>query len=1073
MNNSISKSVLVILAAGITLIGVVLWFGLHPREKKVEPVAPPVMAGQPAKTISAPAPALVPAKKIVALPDGLPPVIPISLTNVLTESENRFAQTDPAMQTVPHGTQVFGGIEFWLQGMLHLQGLATRDDQKKNYRTNITVPLAETNFADGALTVNRRGTNIACLYLIGGARFTSARAGEKFAEVIWHYTDDSTQRSAVQYGVQLRDWARKPFEQPAQLPNSLTKVAWNGPYPGRKDLSLRLYRVAFVNPHPEKEIQSVEFASTMARPSLFVLALTLDPLMPGMRPDNLTSEEMADPGLNGQLQLLVQDGEGHPLAGAAVSASFKSVLASSAGQKYTTDNNGLALIRFPDSDLTMLDVSAEQDGFSGRKMRWDLSAGDTVPANYTLKLTADVKIGGLVVDATENPVAGATVSLYRFWSGNDGNPNRKGEQPSFSNQAQTTDAQGRWQAKGLPAELLDHIGFDVKHPDFVSTNFTVGVNAATEKQLRDGTFKIVLQRGLEAHGRVVDESDHPVSGATVWAGRKFTRDRQQTESDAKGNFSFHNVTSGELLFSVMAKSFSPDSKTVNVQPDLGEIVFRLKAGSVIRAHVQDESGQPVAGVRVGLEGNPGEAAYDAYEFSANTDSQGNFTWDSAPDAPMPFYFFHDSFEAKRGVKLAPNQDNTVTLHRSRTLQGQVLDANTQQPVTKFTVRTGTASGDNSDVYGVIRYKDFSAADGTFTMNLEEEADNAVAVYADGYTDQIQKFPDAQNGIVSLVINLKPSAGLSGVVLAPDGTPAPGVGVAVAADAMHSNIQLAGGHLRSFDAHSKLAVSDADGHFKIPSVPDDGTVVAAGDPGFGRAALADVRNSGTIQLQSWGRIEGTLKIGGQPGAGKDLLFNLDLPGIGTDFNGYKSTTDDQGQFTMEQIPPGEGAIVRLVQNSPNSWTWSDSTAVQVKSGETTQVTLGDTGAVIVGRIRFDNPPTNAAAIGFEGNLSGRMPSQPAFNSPAEAQAFYQSPEWKAMMKLHKNYAIELRPDGSFTVDDVAPGVYSLNISARLNGSRPWEHPPLGQGMTEVTVPDSFSPATPIDLGEIVVRPNSPP
>jgi len=84
--------------------------------------------------------------------------------------------------------------------------------------------------------------------------------------------------------------------------------------------------------------------------------------------------------------------------------------------------------------------------------------------------------------------------------------------------------------------------------------------------------------------------------------------------------------------------------------------------------VQDESGQPVANARVGLEGSPGEPSYDAYEFSANTDDQGNFSWDSAPKESMSFYFFHDGFEAKRGVKLAPGQDNTVTMHPTRQLQ---------------------------------------------------------------------------------------------------------------------------------------------------------------------------------------------------------------------------------------------------------------------------------------------------------------------------------------------------------------------------------------------------------------------
>jgi hypothetical protein len=189
----------------------------------------------------------------------------------------------------------------------------------------------------------------------------------------------------------------------------------------------------------------------------------------------------------------------------------------------------------------------------------------------------------------------------------------------------------------------------------------------------------------------------------------------------------------------------------------------------------------------------------------------------------------------------------------------------------------------------------------------------------------------------------------------------------------------------------------------------------------------------------------------------------------DFNGYKSTTDDQGQFTMETIPPGDGAIVRLIQNSPNSWTYSDSTPVTVKPGETTHVTLGDNGATLVGRIRFDNPPTNDVALSYQGNVSGQMPQMPHFTSPAEAHAYFNTPEYQALMRLHKNYAIEMNPDGSFTVEAVVPGTYSLNIFARVNGGNSWMQPPLAQGSTTVTVPDSFSPASPIDIGEVVLVP----
>jgi hypothetical protein len=204
----------------------------------------------------------------------------------------------------------------------------------------------------------------------------------------------------------------------------------------------------------------------------------------------------------------------------------------------------------------------------------------------------------------------------------------------------------------------------------------------------------------------------------------------------------------------------------------------------------------------------------------------------------------------------------------------------------------------------------------------------------------------------------------------------------------------------------------------------------------------------------------------------LLFNLTIPGIGTDFNGYKSTTDEQGQFTFEKVPPGDGAIVRLISTSPNSWTHSDSTPVSVKPGETTKVKLGDAGALLKGTVRFETPPADGEVPNIEGTLSSQTPNLPSFNSSAEARAFYSSPEWKELNKLRKNYAIASSPDGSFTVDNVVPGTYSLNITARKGGDQLWMHPPIAAGQTSVTVPDSANPLSPINIGEILLRPTTP-
>src|SRR5882724_10477196 len=135
--------------------------------------------------------------------------------------------------------------------------------------------------------------------------------------------------------------------------------------------------------------------------------------------------------------------------------------------------------------------------------------------------------------------------------------------------------------KDLPRDLLANIGFNVEHRDYLSTNLTVGSSAPLEKQLLASTYKIVLHRGLEVRGIVTDENGAPLSGATIWSGRQFFRERQQTKSDDAGHFVFRNIAEGDVLFSAMAKGRNPESKAFKVSQAMSEIVFKLGPGSVI------------------------------------------------------------------------------------------------------------------------------------------------------------------------------------------------------------------------------------------------------------------------------------------------------------------------------------------------------------------------------------------------------------------------------------------------------------------------------------------------------------
>src|SRR5262249_1458476 len=120
-----------------------------------------------------------------------------------------------------------------------------------------------------------------------------------------------------------------------------------------------------------------------------------------------------------------------------------------------------------------------------------------------------------------------------------------------------------------------------------------GGKQGMEASLRAGTYKTVLQRGVIVRGKVTDQRDRPVADANVSGGSQANSAR----TDEQGSFSLRNIKEGETPFTIVAKSYKPEVKSVTVKTDMPELVFKLSQGNVVRGIVQNEAGEPIAGVR--------------------------------------------------------------------------------------------------------------------------------------------------------------------------------------------------------------------------------------------------------------------------------------------------------------------------------------------------------------------------------------------------------------------------------------------------------------------------------------------
>ena len=142
---------------------------------------------------------------------------------------------------------------------------------------------------------------------------------------------------------------------------------------------------------------------------------------------------------------------------------------------------------------------------------------------------------------------------------------------------------------------------------------------------------------------------------------------------------------------------------------------------------------------------------------------------------------------------------------------------------------------------------------------------------------------------------------------------------------------------------------------------------------------------------------------------------------------------------------------------------------IEPGKTTQVTLGDSGAVLQGTVRFETPPEDVEAYTITGRLSSEAPKVSEFGSFDLTQSSIVSPEWKQQMTRRNYFSAAMNTDGSLQFDSIPPGTYTLEVTARNAHGHPWTSPYVMQNRQTIVVPDFANPYFPITIGEIVLSP----
>ena len=347
-----------------------------------------------------------------------------------------------------------------------------------------------------------------------------------------------------------------------------------------------------------------------------------------------------------------------------------------------------------DGDFTCV-ITIAKDGYVSKTITCAKSRLDRledIPAEYTARMEKAATIGGVLKTPDGRPLAGAIIRFSGVNPAGVSDRERTLVAPNFHNER--TDENGRWQCNHVPQDFSNFV-FRVVQPDFPPVTFgcegsTAGGEEAARLPAADflaGKAVMVMAKGVTLSGIIVDTNGRPVAGAAVTRDHDWRNKEAVLQTGPDGRFKIPNLLPGSLALTIQAKGLEPQSLDLDITNPMPELKVRMLPGKIFKGRVLDDAGEPVAGASVQLDHvdlDPPE-----FDWSATTDIQGRFEWDSAPSGEHPYLITADGYCLRaEPALLADGAEKTITLRKPNgktDVDGRVTDAATHAPIEKFTM----------------------------------------------------------------------------------------------------------------------------------------------------------------------------------------------------------------------------------------------------------------------------------------------------------------------------------------------------------------------------------------------------
>lgn len=436
-----------------------------------------------------------------------------------------------------------------------------------------------------------------------------------------------------------------------------------------------------------------------------------------------------------------------------------------------------------------------------------------------------------------------------------------------------------------------------------------------------------------------------------------------------------DVPPGDWVLGWEGASIAAGTKVLKVtetRSDAGSV--GLVRGWSISGSVRDDLGMVVPGARVRLRaGSPTTGRPVGTERVARTGSDGGFVVHGLPfDEVLSWDAGTDEHEVSRG-ELGGETRLEIALTRAQRVFGRLVDeegrpvAGVEIEVSYVTQKRSTDSEGNERRFTMVEGHPgpvVAGEDGSFSFFRRLPASVQVAPEGEGRlpeTRTLEPLPSgAARGDLDLGdLVLRAGRTLTGrVVKADGGAPVPG-----------AELEASWTGEEAGALGSARGLSEADGSFRIEAiVPGREVTLTARKQGFSprTLAIAPEADSVDVLLSRGGRVKGRVCGTAWELASAAVWYGPD----GAISNRSQAVVDSGGRFTLENAETGTLTFARSWRfrnpaNPGSTWEWSGAVRanVEVKEGETAEVSLGCDGIPVSGLLLRDGRPVSSEIVSF--------------------------------------------------------------------------------------------------------------